>query len=211
MIHSTLVKLLSVKVAAAAAAICTVGGVATAAATGHLALPSHDSSPSTSGHTATSASHSRAESSTSGVSSTGHDAAPSPSLIGLCHAYTAGAGSAHGKALDNPAFTVLITSAGGRTKVDAYCATVLSGKSAGSSTARGTRSSIVDSAPGRSADGHKAGTDHPTGAPATHPTGAPATHPTGSPQPHPTSKPNTHPTGAPGNRPTGAPATHGSR
>jgi hypothetical protein len=47
------------------------------------------------------------------------NAIPSPSPAGLCRAYIAGGD--HGKVLDNPAFTALITYAGGRDKVDAYC------------------------------------------------------------------------------------------
>jgi len=50
---------------------------------------------------------------------------PTPSLVGLCHAWLAGAGAEHGKARSNPAFTVLITAAGGSDAVDAYCTTLL--------------------------------------------------------------------------------------
>lgn len=46
---------------------------------------------------------------------------PSPSLIGLCHAVQAGATSNPGKAIENPAFSVLVDAAGGRDKVAAYC------------------------------------------------------------------------------------------
>jgi hypothetical protein len=50
---------------------------------------------------------------------------PHPNLNGLCHAWLAGAGSQHGKARSNPAFTALITAAGGESKVAGYCATVI--------------------------------------------------------------------------------------
>src|SRR5262249_12259194 len=94
----------------------------------------------------------------------GGHASPSPSLIGLCHAYTAGAGSEHGKALDSPAFQALLTAAGGRANVDSFCATLLA-----------------------SAQPDPSG--HPDGRPSDHPTG----HPTGRPSDHPTDKPTTHP------------------
>src|SRR6185312_16369620 len=61
--------------------------------------------------------------------------APSPSLVGLCHAYTAGNKSEHGKALDNPAFTILITTAGGKDKVDGYCQALLASSASGTDTA----------------------------------------------------------------------------
>lgn len=208
MLKSTLAKLLTVKIAAAAAAVCTVGGVATAAVTGHLALPAH-SSPTTasvSSHAASASGHART--SASHAASSAHQASPSPSLAGLCHAYQAGAGSEHGKALQNPAFTSLITAAGGKTKVDAYCAALVKATHSLSSSTHGAGSPTTGTAPGNSAFGHQASTDHPTGAPETHPTGPPTTHPTGAPTTHPTGAPTTHPTGAPKSHPTGAPATH---
>lgn len=55
----------------------------------------------------------------------GSHGTPHPSLNGLCHAWLAGAGSQHGKARSNPAFTALITAVGGEAKVAAYCATVI--------------------------------------------------------------------------------------
>ncbi|MCW2638279.1 MAG: hypothetical protein JWP76_585 [Dactylosporangium sp.] len=51
--------------------------------------------------------------------------APSPSLVGLCHAYSAGNKTEHGKALDNPAFTALTATAGGKDKVDMFCQALL--------------------------------------------------------------------------------------
>jgi hypothetical protein len=39
--------------------------------------------------------------------------------------YDAGNKAERGKALDNPAFTVLVTAAGGRDRVDAYCTALL--------------------------------------------------------------------------------------
>ncbi|MGF7237669.1 MAG: hypothetical protein ACQSGP_22310, partial [Frankia sp.] len=101
---------------------------------------------------------------------------PSPSLLGLCHAYTAGVAGNPGKALDNPAFSALTAAAGGRDRIGAYCATVLT-------TAPGN-------GPVTPAAGHPT-TNHPTGKPTSRPASAPLTHPTGKPTTHPT-----HPTGA---------------
>ncbi len=56
-------------------------------------------------------------------------ATPHPSAVGLCQAYTEGAGTAPGKTLDNPAFTSLIEAAGGKDKVAGYCAAVLAAES----------------------------------------------------------------------------------
>ena len=192
MIKSTLAKVLTVKVAAIAAAFCAAGGVATAAVTGHLATPSSTSPvPATASSHPAGASGSHPGTSASRGSSSGHHGSPSPSLVGLCHAYLAGAGSDHGKALDNPAFTVLITTAGGKSQVDGYCTALLKEHSSATGSPEPT------TAPGRSTPDHPGNTDHPTGAPVTHPTGAPETHPTGAPETHPTGAPSTHPTGAP--------------
>jgi hypothetical protein len=61
---------------------------------------------------------------------TGANGSPSPSLTGLCHAVGAGNKDDHGKALENPAFTALITAAGGKDKVDVFCATLLASAAA---------------------------------------------------------------------------------
>ncbi|SMD27496.1 hypothetical protein [Kibdelosporangium aridum] len=88
---------------------------------------------------------------------TSGDGSPSPSVVGLCQAYTAGTGADPGKALDNPAFTVLITTAGGTDKVPAYCTDLLGNQPGQSSAA------------------------HPTGQPTTLPTAPGAARPTGKP------------------------------
>ncbi|MCW2861239.1 MAG: hypothetical protein JWP48_2947 [Actinoallomurus sp.] len=165
-IKTALAKLLTIKVAAAALTATAAGGVALAAGTGHLpesvggAAPTAQPAPThgTGTHHTAKASAPRG----------GHSsAAPSPSLVGLCHAYRAGAGDNPGKALDNPAFTHLISVAGGKDKVVAYC------------------TGLLKAHPG------KARASHPAGAPSTHPTAASPTHPTSAPSTHPT-KP-THP------------------
>jgi hypothetical protein len=173
MIKSALVKVLTVKAAAVAALVLAGGGVALAASTGALPNPLSSHQP------ATATSSSGHPDSSHGPTATPHpggSADPSPSLVGLCRAYTAGAGSAQGKALDNPAFHALLTAAGGKDNVDSYCTNLLATT-----------------------------TTHPTGSPSDHPSGRPSTHPTGRPSSHPTGNPSGHPTGHPSGNPTGNP------
>jgi hypothetical protein len=92
---------------------------------------------------------------------------------GLCRAYTSGNKSEHGKALESPAFTALVTAAGGLDNVAAFCGTVTSGPS-GSHPAHPTQGASPT---------HPVHPTHPT-----HPS-----HPTqGSQPPHPTHP--SHPT-----------------
>ena len=205
MIGSALANVLAAKVLAASAAAAAVGGVALAAATGHLSsLPSHPGgTPS-----ASQAQHSNASTNApsglhsttppvtrgSGQSSTHPSASPSPSLYGLCQAWVSGAGTA-GHAASNPAFTALITAAGGADAVDSYCAGVLAAP-------RPSDGSSETGTPPTAAPGNPT---HPTGPPSSH---GNSTHPTGPPSTHPGGAPSTHPTGAPSTHPTGAPNTH---
>lgn len=156
------------KVAAAAVAVFAVGGVA-AAATGALPLPGGGAAP------APATSEAARPAGSAAASASTHPAArtesppspsPSPSLAGLCHAYEAGGKAEHGKSLESPAFTALITAAGDRTKADGYCAALVEQESPG----RGH-----DPGPGNSDNGkgHQAAT-HPKGPPATHPAGRPS-------------------------------------
>ena len=158
MLQTTLAKFLTLKVAAAAVVtVAATGGVALAASNGALPdalgnhLPFGKATPSAS-----------AESSAKPSASTGAKGSPSPSLVGLCRAYRAGAGDNPGKALENPAFTALITTAGGKDKVATYCDTLLAAQKTAHPTPK----------------------DHPSGAPTTHPAGKPGTHPTGGPAGH---------------------------
>lgn len=146
MIRTTLAKLLTLKAAAILATV-SAGGVALAATTGVLPNPLSQDPP---------APHST-------PSDNPGQGNPSPSLKGLCTAFLAGAGSEHGAALDSPAFTALITAAGGRDKVESYC------------------TALVADGPQKPSAGHPTGppTSLPGHAPTPHPTGAPATHPTG--------------------------------
>jgi hypothetical protein len=153
-------KLLVAKAVLAAVGV-SGGGVALAAATGHM--------PSMAGGNPAAASSAAAASHSPGGNSGSHPgASPSPSLRGLCQAYTAHAADNPGKALDNPAFTALITAAGGKANVAGFCATKLA------------------DTPGN------APATHPTGKPSSMPTTANTTHPTGDPTTHPTGKPTAH-------------------
>ena len=110
------VKLVTLKAAAAAALFVGAGGVAVAASTGVLPETLHrHSTPTTSaGHAAPT--HRSAPSPYPSVG-----AAPSTSLVGLCHTYAAGAGATQGRSLDNPRFRPLVAAADGKEHVDAYC------------------------------------------------------------------------------------------
>lgn len=186
MLKPVLAKLVTAKLALAAAATTAVGGgVVVAATTGTLPTPggsSHSSQPGPSHRPSDRPSGHPSQHPTRAGTDTQGNPAPSPSMVGLCHAFTAGAGDNPGKALDNPAFAVLIRNAGGRDKVSAYCVTVLS------------------EAPGGAPSTHPSGASGEHGRPSDHPTGGPTSHPT------------EHPTGdtghgAPTPRPTGTP-TH---
>ncbi|MEU4714647.1 hypothetical protein AB0F73_13450 [Micromonospora purpureochromogenes] len=120
MLNTALAKLLTLKVGATALAVTATGGVALAAANGTLPNPLTGASAKPSAHaTGTPADKVKGE------KSPGAKGTPSPSLVGLCRAYTVKAGDNPGKALESPAFTVLITTAGGREQVAGYCTTLL--------------------------------------------------------------------------------------
>jgi hypothetical protein len=172
MIKTAVVKLLTVKAVAVAALVVGTGGVALAASTGALPNPLGD-------HPSPAASSGQSDSS-HGPAASAHpkgSADPSPSLVGLCTAYNAGAGSEQGKALDSPAFRALLVAAGGKDNVGSYCTSLL-------------------------ATAHPSGspTDH-SGKATSHPTGDPS-HATGGPSGHPTGDPSGHPTGAPSPKPS---------
>jgi hypothetical protein len=171
-IKTALAKLLTIKVAAAALTATAAGGVALAAGTGHLPGSAGGAAP-TDRPTATHDTRTHHTGKASTARDGHHSASPSPSLVGLCHAYQAGAGDNPGKALDNPAFTHLITVAGGKDKVAAYC------------------TDLIKTHPGKARASHPAGAPtHPATTRPAHPAGAPTTHPTGAPT-HPAK--STHP------------------
>jgi hypothetical protein len=147
MLKTALLKLLTLKAGAVAVLAVGAGGVVVAASTGVLPNP-------LSPHASASASPGSRHDDTSGEDHSGN-AAPSPSMVGLCTAFRAGAGADHGMALDSPAFQALITAAGGKDKVDAFCTDVLA------------------SAPGHPSQPPVQPGSHAT----THPTGPPSAHP----------------------------------
>jgi hypothetical protein len=112
---------------------------------------------------------------------------PSPSMRGLCHAYTAGAGSNPGKALDDPAFSALVSAAGGKEEVTSYCASVLTaapGHSAGHGTGsgKGNKDASGNSGEGNSDSGSSSAhvsnkPDKAHSHPSPHPRGKPSLHP----------------------------------
>lgn len=175
MIKATLLKLLTVKAAAVAAVVVGTGGVALAASTGAIPNP-------LAGHATPAASASKSHP-TGGPDATDHpngNANPSPSVVGLCTAYTDNR-SGHGKALESPAFQALVAAAGGNDSVDTFCAGILASAKPDPATGH----------PGGQPSNHP--TDHPTGKPSDHPTARPSDHPTARPTDHPTGKPSTHP------------------
>jgi hypothetical protein len=151
-------KLLTLKAAVIAVTAVSAGGVALAASAGVLPNPL--------------APHNPVHSTEAPDRTSGPNATPSPSLIGLCTAYQAGVGADHGKALENPAFSALITAAGGKDKVEAFCAGL-------GVTAPGSSHGSGPSEHPASEPNHPNPTEHPTGEPS-HPTGEPS-HPTGEP------------------------------
>jgi hypothetical protein len=178
-------------------AVAATGGVALSAWTGHLPDPlPHSSHASDTARQAVAAAHPGAPSSTSatapssssapdsdtasaGPSATATSArpagTPSPSLVGLCHSWLA---RPHlmGKADQSPAFTVLVTAAGGTSSVNAYCTRLLAATPSASATG---------STPSSTHPSHPSHPSHPTGKPSTvpsasHPTGEPSTVPSAS-------------------------------
>jgi hypothetical protein len=112
----------------------------------------------------------------------------------LCIAIDATRGAARAKALDDPAFSVLITAAGGKNAVAAYCAAVLGAEPGSSSAQPGDPPSDQ---PSSTPPSSPADTPTPTGPPTTP---SPTTGPTRT---HPTGPPTTHPSGPAGTRPSG--------
>ena len=174
-------KLLAVGGLALAAA---TGGIAAAASTGQLPNPlPHSSHASDVAVAAVAASHGRptstasasASASVSSEPSSSHpDASPSPSLRGLCQAWLSRPHE-HGNADTNPAFSYLVSTAGGVDSVDAYCTSLLAGPSGSTSpsdTSEPTGPVPSHSHPSGPATSHS----HPSGKPSALPTAPPTKH-----------------------------------
>ena len=139
MLQSFRAKLGAAKVLVAAGTVVALagGGVAYAASTGNLPGQkqndhrspngtSHSSqapgqNKTTTGRPTTKPSPGKPTKTVTTPSTPKASSTPKPSLKGLCKAYQAGVADNPGKALDNPAFTALITAAGGKEKVGAFC------------------------------------------------------------------------------------------
>ncbi|RZU77747.1 hypothetical protein EV384_6488 [Micromonospora kangleipakensis] len=172
MLETALAKLLTLKVGATALAVAATGGVALAAATGTLPDPLNTSTAKPSAH----ATGKPSDAADQGKGSpAGAKGSPSPNLVGLCHAYKAGVADNPGKALENPAFRVLITSAGTKEKVAAYCDTLLANEKGRPSGA--AKPTVTPS--------------HPAGRPQTRPTTAKTERPE-APGGHPATTPATN-------------------
>jgi len=177
MLKTALAKLATAKIAIVLAAVG--GGAAFAAGSGHLpgAGTTHHhvsgrptggmsgSAQASGGHGSPNAAAHSSAAAPGSVAAAGRPASPkglpSPNLRGLCTAFNAGVGDNPGKALDNPAFTVLITAAGGRDKAAAYCSALLATPVA----------AAPSQASGREHPKPDTRTTHPTG-PATRPSHA---------------------------------------
>lgn len=172
MLKIALAKLLTVKAAAAVIA-AGAGGVALAAGTGVLPvqLPERPTMPSV----VSEAPAQPAELPSSAANAGDAAGTPSPSMTGLCKAYTAEVSTNPGKALESPAFTALITAAGGADKVDGFCET-----QAAASEADGATQSGVPAAPAAGDNAEKASghAQVPTSRPEP-PTGPPTGGPNG--------------------------------
>jgi hypothetical protein len=150
MLKIALANLLTVKIAAVTAA--AAGGIALAAAAGSLPGQQRDEHAPPADTKVVTTSTTEAARSAKPEQKPDNSASPSPSLKGLCQAYTAGAGSEHGKAHENPAFSALITAAGGADKVPAFCADQLADKPGKSDQAPGQSDQTPgkpDQAPGK--------------------------------------------------------------
>ncbi len=140
MIQATLAKLLTVKVAAVAIGFTALGGVALASGTGapdqlaEKAPKAHPTAASASGTRSDGAGERKGPKATAAPKAKKNKDAqpahgtPSPSMVGLCKAYSAKPAGQRGKALQSPAFTALTAAAGGQQKVVAYCTAVLTAK-----------------------------------------------------------------------------------
>lgn len=145
MLKSALAKILTVKAAVVLAAAGT-SGVVLAATTGVLSTPggqaAGDHRPAEHPPAAHSTSHTPAGTPANAGKPDQHgntsSPSPSPSMFGLCQAYEAQVSNNPGKAHDNPAFTALVTAAGGKDDVGEYCDSVLAAKDTGGSHGKPT-------------------------------------------------------------------------
>jgi hypothetical protein len=153
MFKSTFARLLALRSTMIAALVVLVGGGVALATTatssnGPSATPGHTPAPHGTYAPKTHGPKSHEPGSAKDKEAKTHGT-PSPSLHGLCHAVQAGATSNPGKAIDNPAFSVLVAAAGGKDNLASYCAKLI-----------GPRASHRDGKPDDQSPAH-----HPTGPP----------------------------------------------
>ena len=203
-----IVKLAIARLATAKAVVAVIalgGGVAWAAGTGHMPgvgssgdhrgarLPAETTAGASASPTGDST-FTGGSTFTGASTSAGPSGTPSASLRDLCVAIDTAHGAARARALDDPAFTVLITAAGGKDKVAAYCAPVLAAGPGSSSAHPGDRSSDQSAStptsgpPSTPSPSGPPSTPSPSGPPSTHPTGPPSTHPNGPRTSHPSAR-----------------------
>lgn len=183
MLRTTLAKLLTAK-AAAVVTVAGAGGIALAAGTGVLpvelpnapaTLSAVSSAPARSSEPPSSAANPGAANPRDGAAGT----TPSPSMVGLCNAYAAEAGSNPGEALQNPAFTVLITAAGGADKVGSFCQTQTSAPELPDAAPSATQAPPAADGNRNDEDHAKEGSSHAQVPPSPqHPAGPPTAIPT---------------------------------
>jgi hypothetical protein len=196
---SALARLTTAKVAVVLAAAGS-GCLALAAGTGHLPgtnSPEHHTTarpspsiPATAYGTASSTATTEQSNATPSHAVPPPDAAPagsrSANLRQLCSTFRAGTGDDASEVLDDPAFTALITAAGGADQVARYCITLLAVPATTAPTQRGNQSTPAEDAASASSTSH---TSPLAGGNSTHPSGATTTP---MPPAHPTPTP-THP------------------
>ena len=172
-LKSTLAKILTVKAAVILAAAAGTTGVVLASTSGTLTSTTSPSEHRPADHPPAvhSPTHTPAGTSRNGDQDGKSSNAPSPSMFGLCQAYQAHKSDNPGKALDSPAFTALITAAGGKDNVDAYCDALVATKGNGRSDDTHGKPTNLPNNHGNGGNGGGAGNGNP---PATHPATPPS-------------------------------------
>ena len=173
-------------------ALAATGGIAAAASTGHLPNPLPHSEHASDVAVAAVASHakptatatesateSETESQSSSAPTATPSATPSPSLRGLCQSWLSRP-HVHGKADTNPAFTFLVTTAGGTDSVNGYCTTLLAsgpGHPVASPTSVQPTAGHATGKPSKARPSAVPSHSHPSGKPSA--VSSPSTRPTG--------------------------------
>ncbi|MEU1836664.1 hypothetical protein [Micromonospora chersina] len=178
--------LVGAKLALAALLATATGGVALAAVTGHLPGPLGGGG----GADTTASPSAGADGRPTPTGDPSHPSTPAtgptdrsgsrPALAGLCTAYQAKKNEDRGRALEAPPFADLVSAAGGREKVPAYCDGLLQGKgkATGSGADKTQPQPSADPTHGPGAESTASVTVQPEPAPSSPTAGfAPTTHP----------------------------------